>query len=48
MIPALFLLVGVFLGVKGHECETSGRDAFWWVQAIVIAVVLLVLGEALT
>jgi uncharacterized membrane protein YhaH (DUF805 family) len=48
MIAALTLLVGMFLGVKGHEYEASGRDAFWWVQAIVGIVILLVVGEVLT
>jgi hypothetical protein len=47
MIPALCLLAGMFAGVKGHEYETSGRDPFWWIQGIVVAVILLVVGEVL-
>lgn len=46
MIRALCLLVGMFLGVRAHEYETSGRDPFWWIQGIVLIAIVLVIGEA--
>lgn len=45
MIPAFFL-IGMWLGVKGHECETAGRDPFWWIQGIVLIAIVLVIREA--
>lgn len=48
MIPAFFLLVGVFLAAKGQEYQDSGRDPFYWIMAIVVVAIPLVVGEVLT